>query len=170
MFFQNRTHTASYFVSSKPDENQIIASHGSKSQSLKYRELIESDFYRFGILDSILKIDNSVTTIFTEKEILQKKRELFGERNSPVWEYTTINEVVDFLKDTEYKLVYQEQFLLLCNRILGIDYETTEFYRQGYLRKKREALIGFENLIHRKYPEKGEKLLQYFHRVMPYCL
>lgn len=102
LFFQNRTNTAIYYVSSKPEENQNIASHGDKSMSLKYRKPIESDFYRFGILDNILKIDNSVTSIFTEKEILRKQRELFGERNSPVWEYTTINEVVDFLKDTEY--------------------------------------------------------------------
>lgn len=44
LFFQNRTNVAIYFVSAKPVENQIVASHKRKSSSLEYSELTESDF------------------------------------------------------------------------------------------------------------------------------
>ncbi len=76
-------------------------------------------------------------------------------------EFTEIEEVAEFLKDTEYKLLYNEQFILLCNRLLDLDYETAELYQRRIKNKEHENLLEMENLINKRYPGEGEKLFQY---------
>lgn len=61
----------------------------------------------------------------------------------------------------EYKLLYNEQFILLCSRFLGLDYETAELYQRRIKNKEHENLLEMENLINKRYPGEGEKLFQY---------
>ena len=171
LFFKSKTHGAIYLVSSKPVENKMIqkcvsntGSRGSYEENISfmtYKELVNSGFYEFGIIDSISDIRSSDTAVFTEEEILQKGKELMWGKKILVPEFTEIEEVAEFLKDTEYKLLYNEQFILLCNRLLGLDYETAELYQRRIKNKEHENLLEMENLINKRDPGEGEKLFQY---------
>lgn len=173
LFFQDKTHGAVYFVSSKPmarntmeecvdsTENQTV-----KISSLKFNELIKRGFYRFGIIEDISKITCHETRVFTEEEILKKTLEMYLIKGEPIPEFSTFDEAVYYLKNAEDVFIYQEQFLSLCNRLLGVDYATADYYLSGYIHKQNDKLIGLERLINQKYPKIGEEFFHLLSRVM----
>lgn len=172
LFFQNETHGAVYFVASNPmaqntmecgdsTENQTV-----KISSLKFNELIERGFYRFGIIEDISKITCQETRVFTEEEILKKTLEMYLIKGVPIPEFSTVDEAVYYLKNAEDVFIYQEQFLSVCNRLLGVNYETADYYLSGYIHEQDDKLIGLERLINQKYHKTGEEFFYLLSRVM----
>ena len=173
LFFQDKTHGAVYFVASNPmarntmeecvdsTENQTV-----KKSFLEFNKLIESGFYRFGIIDSISNITYRATTVFTDEEILKKTLEMYLIKGEPIPEFSTVDEAVYYLKNAEDVFIYQEQFLSLCNRLLGVNYETADYFLSGYLHKQDDKLIGLERLINQKHPKIGEEFFYLLSRVM----
>ena len=62
--------------------------------------------------------------------------------------------------------IYQEQFLSVCNRLLGVNYETADYYLSGYIHEQDDKLIGLERLINQKYHKTGEEFFYLLSRVM----
>lgn len=171
----------SFFVSSKPidqsliKERRVIKKGSGESQqeiisALTSRELEKLNFYRVGIVE-VESLQYSAEEKFNAETILEAKKDLFDDeyRNS-VSEFVDIKEIKEFLKDTEYKLVFQEQFMELCNKFLGIDNATADVYRKAFAQKHKEKLAELKKAISERYKEDGRKLFDYFYRVIPYVV
>lgn len=171
----------SFFVSSKPIDQSLIKEHiviktieGEKQQEnisvLTSCELQKLNFYRFGIVE-VETLQYSDEEKIDIERILEIKKELFyDEYRNSVPEFFDIEEIKEFLKDTEYKLIFQEQFMELCNKFLGIDYASADIYRKAFAQKQKEELTELKKTILVRYNEKGERLFNYFYRVMSYAV
>lgn len=107
----------------------------------------------------------------TEEAILQKKKELFSNRwRDGVVELDCVEEVKAYLSHTENKLVYQEQFLEICNKVFGIDYATADYYRLEIAKMHLKNLQPLKEIIVQKFPDDAEKLFDYFCKTVIYAV
>ena len=126
-----------YFTSGKPFDSELIKetvivakeneeAYEENISILTSRELSKLGFYSFSITE-VASIEYLETEI-TEQSILEKKKELFddGYRNS-VEEFYLIEEIKPCLSYTENKLIYQEQFMEICNKVFGISYSMADY-------------------------------------------
>ena len=170
-----------YFTSAKPldseliKETVIIAKENQEAYEetisiLTTRELTKLGFYSFSIteVESIEFLDEIE---ITEQTILAKKKELFDDcfRND-IEEFTLIEELKPHLCYTENKLVYQEQFMEILNKVFGISYSMADYYRREVAKRNKENLIPLKEIILQKFPENGEKLYDYFYKVGLYLV
>ena len=170
-----------YYTSGKPfdreliKETVIVAKENEESYEenisiLTSRELSKLVFYSFSITDvESIKFLRDIE--ITEQTILEKKKELFDDcyRNS-VEEFDLIEEIKPYLSYTENKLIYQEQYMEICNKVFGISYSMADFYRREIAKKKKDNLKSLKEIIMQKFPENAEKLFDYFYKVVPYAV
>ena len=133
------------------------------------RELSKLGFYSFSIteVESIEYLETEVT----EQIILEKKKELFDDcYRSSVEEFDLIEEIKPYLSYTENKLIYQEQFMEICNKVFGISYSMADYYRRELAKKKKENLKPLKEIIMKKFSKNSEKLFDYFYKVVPYAV
>lgn len=170
-----------YFTSGKPfdreliKETVIVAKENEEAYEenisiLTSRELSKLGYYSFSITE-VESIEFLRDIEITEQSILEKKKELFddGYRNS-VEEFESIKELKPYLSYTENKLIYQEQFMEICNKVFGISYSMADYYRREFAKKKKDNLIPLKEIIMQKFPENGERLFDYFYKVVPYSV
>lgn len=163
-----------YFVSSKPIKKDLIKESLSVKTKygeickenvsvLTYKELLDLNFYSFGVVE-VDTLQYSTEEDFLEERIFEKKSELFNtEYHNSVDTYNEIEEIKGFLNDTDYKLVYQEQFMEICNKFLEIDYVTADIYRRLISKRKKDGLVEFKQKILDKYKENGDDLFNYLY-------
>lgn len=170
-----------YFTSGKPfnreliKETVIVAKENEEAYEenisiLTSRELSKLGYYSFSITE-VEEIEYFTDANVTEQSILEKKKELFDDcyRNS-VEEFDLLEEIKPYLSYTENKLIYQEQFMEICNKVLGVSYSVADYYRREIAKKKKENLKSLKETIMQKFPENGEKLFDYFYSVVPYSV
>ena len=58
----------------------------------------------------------------------------------------------------------------ICNKVLGLSYSMSDYYRREFAKKKKENLKTLKEIIMQKFPEDGEKLFDYFYKVVPYSV
>ena len=170
-----------YYTSGKPfdreliKETVIVAKENEEAYEenisiLTSKELSKLGFYSFSITEvESIKFLRDIE--ITEQTIIEKKKELFddGYRNS-IEEFDLIEEIKPYLYYTENKLIYQEQFMEICNKVFGISYSMADYYRREFAKKKKENLKSLKETIMQKFPKNGEKLFDYFYKVVPYSV
>lgn len=170
-----------YYTSGKPfdreliKETVIVAKENEEAYEenisiLTSRELSKLGYYSFSITE-VEKIEFFTDANVTEQSILEKKKELFDDcyRNS-VEEFDLIEKIKPYISYTENKLIYQEQFMEICNKVFGISYSMADYYRREFAKKKKENLKSLKEIIMQKFPKNGEKLFDYFYNVVPYSV
>lgn len=170
-----------YYTSGKPFDSELIKetvivakeneeAYEENISILTSRELSKLGFYSFSITE-VEKIEYFTDANVTEQSILEKKKELFDDcyRNS-VEEFDLIEEIKPYLSYTENKLIYKEQFMEICNKVLGVSYSMADYYRREIAKKKKENLKSLKETIMQKFPENGEKIFDYFYNVVPYSV
>ena len=168
-----------YFTSATPysssiiKESIIVAKENQEAYEenisiLTNKELSKLDFYSFSIteVESIEYIDAEIT----EQAIFEKEKDLFACYRNDIEEFTLIEEVKPYLSYTENKLIYQEQFMEICNKVFGISFSMADYYRREFAKKKKENLKSLKEIIMQKFPKNGEKLFDYFYNVVPYSV
>ena len=168
-----------YYTSGKPFDSELIKetvivakeneeAYEENISILTSRELDKLGYYSFSITE-VESIEYLLDTNFTEQSILEKKKELFDDcyRNS-VEEFDLIEEIKPYLSYTENKLIYQEQFMEICNKVFGISYSMADYYRREM--EKKDNLNPLKETIMQKFPKNGEKLFDYFYKVVPYSV
>ena len=170
-----------YFTSGKPFDSEliketvIIAKENQEAYEetisiLTMSELTKLGYYSFSITE-VEKIEFLRDVEITEQTILQKKKELFDDCYcNDIEEFTLIEELKPFLSYTENKLIYKEQFMEICHKVFGISYSMADYYRREFAKKEKENLKSLKETIMQKFPEKGEKLFDYFYKVVPYSV
>ena len=58
----------------------------------------------------------------------------------------------------------------ICNKVFGISYSMSDYYRRELAKKKKETLKPLKEIIMQKFPKNGEKLFDYFYKVMIYTV
>lgn len=170
-----------YFTSGKPFDRELIKetvivakvneeAYEENISILTSRELSKLGYYSFSITE-VESIEFFTDVNVTEQTILEKKKELFDDyyRDS-VEKFEYIEELKPYLSYTENKLIYQEQFMEICNKVFGISYSMADYYRREMAKKKKENLKSLKETIMQKFPENGEKLFDYFYSVVPYSV
>lgn len=109
--------------------------------------------------------------LFTETEIYQKTLCHFGAHNFEDDEgYFGIKAAENIFAETDGKFVYQEQFYTLCNRLLGVDNVTADFWRKSMCRRRKSEceLIRerFENVLGKA----GAQLYDYLYNRMLFAV
>ncbi len=180
LFIKPKNSDNVYFTSGKPFDSElikeivIVAKENQEAYEetisiLTNKELSKLDFYSFSIteVESIEYIDAEIT----EQVILEKKKELFDDcyRNG-IEEFDLIEEITPYLSYTENKLIYQEQFMEICNKVFDISYSMADYYRRELGKKKKENLKTLKEIIMQKFPKKGEELFDYFYKVVAYSV
>ena len=168
-----------YFTSATPysssiiKESIIVAKENQEAYEetisiLTNKELNKLDFYSFSIteVESIEYIDAEIT----EQAIFEKEKDLFACYREDIESFTLIEEITPYLSYTENKLIYQEQFMEICNKVFGISYSMADYYRRELAKKKKYNLKALKEIIMQKFPEKGEKLFDYFYKVVLYSV
>ncbi len=170
-----------YYTSGKPFDRELVKEtiivakeneevYEENISILTSRELSKLGFYSFSITE-VEKIEYLDDTKITEQTILEKKKELFDDcYRSSVEEFELIEEVKPYLSYTENKLIYQEQFMEICNKVLGVSYSMADYYRRELAKKKKDNLNPLKEIIMQKFHENGEKLFDYFCNVVPYSV
>ena len=170
-----------YYTSGKPfdskliKETVIVAKENEEAYEenisiLTSRELSKLGFYSFSITE-VKSIKYLSDANITEQSILEKKKELFDDcYHNSVEEFDLIEEIKAYLSYTENKLIYQEQFMEICNKVLGVSCSMADYYRREFAKKKKENLKSLKETIMQKFPENGEKLFDYFYNVVPYSI
>ena len=170
-----------YFTSSKPFDSEliketvIIAKENQEAYEetisiLTMKELSKLGYYSFSITE-VESIEFLRDAIITEQTILQKKKELFDDcYRSDIEEFNLIEEIKPYLSYTENKLVYQEQFYEICNKVFGISYSMADYYRRELAKKNKENTKPLKEIIKQKFPESGEKLFEYLYKVVPFSV
>ena len=170
-----------YFTSGKPFDSEliketvIIAKENQEAYEenisiLTSRELSKLGYYSFSITE-VESIEFLRDAIITEQTILEKKKELFDDcYRRDIEEFNLIEEIKPYLSYTENKLIYQEQFYEICNKVFGISYSMADYYRRELAKKKKENLKPLKEIIMQKFPKNGEKLFEYLYKVVPYSV
>lgn len=179
-FARGYDNTATYFymsenvqLSNKLKESIIVAKLGEESYQENISNLTEKELYILGNYSfDIVEVDNFdfTTKHFSEEEIYQKAKELILERLPAVTSFTEIDEVNDLLKNTNGKLIYQEQYMEILNKICGFDMEKADFIRRETAKAKRDSLKELKNLLINKYGKKGEKFFEYLFETVRYSI
>ena len=170
-----------YFTSGKPFDSEliketiIIAKENQEAYEesvsiLTMRELTKLGYYSFAITE-VEKIEYSVDSYITEQIVLEKKKELFDDcYRREIEEFSLIEELKPYLSYTENKLIYQEQFLEILNKVFDISYSMADYYRRELGKKNKETIKPLKEIIMRKFPKNGEKLFEYLYKVVPYSV
>ena len=170
-----------YFTSGKPFDSEIIKetviiakenqeAYEENISILTSRELSKLGYYSFSITE-VEKIEYLRDVEITEQTILQKKKELFDDcYRSGIEEFNLIEEIKPYLSYTENKLIYQEQFMEICNKVFGISYSMADYYRRELAKKNKENTKPLKEIIMQKFPENGEKVFEYLYKVLPYSV
>lgn len=130
--------------------------------TLNLVELIKLACYEVSLDDTYIFNDSS-NKYFAEEEIYHKTKELFKEWicDEPFLEMEQIKEI---LKDTGYKLVYQEQFIKICEKLFGMSVDKANIYRRTFARYRNKDLEAVKMVLELKYEEVGKKLYKYLRR------
>jgi hypothetical protein len=134
-----------------------------------YADLEKLNYYSFSIVE-VNDIKYSDETKFDEKTIYEKTRELFAFKIPNIPTFTEIEDVKEILKDTEYKLVYQEQVIEILNKICGFDMIKADFTRRQIARAKRNCVVEVEKTLKDKYGESGSNFFEYFMKNSRYTI
>lgn len=170
---ENNSHL--YFYSSKPIKKEYIKktinleAYGYESceeniSTLTTIELSELGYYSFEILEGFNFYDY-VDKKFSEEEIYERyKIERDDDFFPDIKIFEGLEEVKVILKDTEYKLVYQEQVLEILNKLCGFDMAKADFYRLEMENlEPSQHVKHLETLLTEKYGEDGKALFDYLH-------
>ena len=84
--------------------------------------------------------------------------------------FSEISDVNKILKDTEFKLVYQEQLMEILNKICGFDMSKADFLRREIAKAKRGGLKEVEQILTSKYGEKGQNFFEYLYKYGRYTV
>ena len=181
LFIKGKDSDDFYFASSKPFDTEIIKetvivakeneeAYAENLSILTSRELSKLGFYSFSITE-VESIEYLTDANVTERSILEKKKELFDDcyRND-IEEFELIEELKPYLAYTENKLIYQEQFMEICNKVFNVSYSMADYYRREIAKKKKENVISLKEIIMQKFSNNGEKLFNYFYSAVPYSV
>ena len=180
LFLRDRNEDNVYFVSSKPIDYALISdmvivakinqeAYSENISILSRKELTKLGYYTFTITE-VEAIKYDLDAIITEESILERKKELFDDFNGDVEEFDLIEEIKPYLSYTENKLVYQEQFYDIGTNVFGISKSMADYYRREIAFRRKENLYPFKDKITKKFPESGEKLLDYLYKAVPYSI
>ena len=170
-----------YFTSGKPFDSELIKetvivakenqeAYEESISILTSRELSKLGFYSFSITE-VDKIEYLEDAQITEQSILEKKKELFDDcYRRDIDEFDLIEEIKPYLSYTENKLIYQEQFMEILNKVFDISYSMADYYRRELGKKNKETIKPLKEIIMQKFPKNGEKLFDYFYKVMIYTV
>lgn len=160
-----------YFVSSKPIDKDVIKErrmvgdsrdgYEENISSLSRFELSKLGFYCFDVID-VEDVRRLPERKIEEPEIYDTARNhIFSYKIPSVPPFTEIDEVKKILKDTEYKLVYQEQVIKLLSELLGVDLELADHLRREIAKRKIASYCHVEDIFYHKFGKAGERLYQY---------
>ena len=180
LFIKGRDSESVYFVSSKPFESEIVKEsviiaklnqevYEENLSILTTKELDKLGFYSFTITE-VNAIEHIEDMQISEQTILQKKNELFDCYHDDIQAFELIEELNPYLSCTENKLIYQEQFMEICNKVLGFSYSMADYYRRSLAKKNKENTLELKQSIMQKFPENGEKLFDYFYKTVLYSV
>ena len=169
-----------YYVSSKSfeakfiKESVIIAKEGEEDYEeiiscLTCRELDMLGYYNFSIIE-VEDISYSLEEKFTEDIIYEKAKELFSYKIPDTPSFTEIEEIKEILKDTENKLIYQEQVMEILNKICEFDMSKADHLRREIAKARRCSLNEVEKTLTSKYGDKGQELFDYIFKVGRYSV
>ena len=165
-----------YFVSNRPIKREHIekTALSTKLNEEMYEENIsfftgaelrKLGYYAFSIIE-VKEIKNSLTHKFSEKEIYKKERELFQDFRPKTPNFKQL----ELLKDTRYKLVYQEQVLEILNKLCGFDMQKADHLRRQFARAKKDNLEEVKKILLEKHGEKGQELFDYLCKIGRYTI
>ena len=169
-----------YFISNNPFESKfikesiIVANQNEEAYEetiscLTCEELNKLNYYNFSILEAE-DISSSGEDEFTEDIIYEKAKELFSYKIPDTPSFTEISDVNEILKDTEFKLIYQEQLMEIFNKICGFDMAKADYLRREIAKAKRGTTQEVKEILSNKYGEKGQTLFDYLIKVGRYTV
>lgn len=107
----------------------------------------------------------------TEEEIYQKTLQLFsGHRFETDTGYAWDKETAYIFKNTDSKLVYQEQFFLFLEKSLGADGERIDRWRKAILTGKYEQSKPLATLLQERFGQAGKAIFFYVQQRLPYAV
>ena len=169
-----------YYISKKPFEAKFIKetiivankdeeAYEENISSLTYEELFRLNYYNFAIIE-VEDYSYSGEERFDEDVIYEKAKELFSYKIPDTPSFSEIEAVNEILKDTEFKLIYQEQLIEILNKICGFDMSKADYLRREIAKAKRGTTKEAQQILTSKYGEKGQELFEYIIKVGRYTV
>jgi DNA polymerase III alpha subunit len=131
--------------------------------------LFRLNYYNFAIIE-VEDICYSGEERFDEDVIYEKAKELFSYKIPDTPSFSEIEAVNEILKDTEFKLIYQEQLIEILNKICGFDLSKADYFRREIGKAKRDKVKEAQQILTNKYGEKGKELFEYIVKVGRYTV
>ena len=169
-----------YYISTKPFESKFIKekviianqdedAYEENISCLTCEELNKLNYYNFATIE-VEDISYSDEEKFAEDIIYEKAKELFSYKIPDTPSFTEISDVNVILKDTEFKLIYQEQLIEILNKICGFDIAKADYLRREIAKARRYQAKEVEQILIDKYGEKGQALFDYLFKVGRYTV
>ena len=109
--------------------------------------------------------------LFTETEIYQKALQHFGAHNFEDDEgYFGIKAAENIFAETDGKVVYQDQFYTICNRLLGVDNVTADLWRKSMSRRRKSECEPIRERFENVLGKAGAQLYDYLYNRMLFAV
>lgn len=161
-----------YYLSSKPIQKAESDSFDEENIStLTTKELSSLNCFEFFIeeVENVKRL-NCPLKKYSEEEIFEKQRQLFSYRKIEIPKFTLVEDISEILKDTDYRLIYQEQFMDIIEKVCGVSKEKANFYRLQFIKKSKSYLSEVKESFISAYGKEGDELFNYLYSNVKYAV